>query len=162
MKFSADWLGAAGAGGTGANAAWCSAVVCGAAGAEYGRNQSAALQSWRDKGRWPQFVGRIAREPASTRFYLAADTQEAYDGLMGRFPGRIVRTRRECGATAERCDFRHCGAVRYALADMLNLGRTRLILSSGYSSFSEVATYLGAADWIGAQRLPVEEAGVHF
>ena len=133
-----------------------------AAGAEYGRNQSAALQSWRDKGRWPQFVGRIAREPASTRFYLAADTQEAYDGLMGRFPGRIVRTRRECGATAERCDFRHCGAVRYALADMLNLARTSRVLGSYYSSFSEVAALGLGTSWPFGRPVPREYAGVDF
>ena len=33
--------------------------------------------------------------------------------------------------------------IRYSLIDMMNLARTRLILGSGWSSYSEVAYWLG-------------------
>ena len=79
-----------------------------------------------------------------------------------RFPNRILVTRRECAsercaprhcesssrslpmlkrsrrAYAHRCDFRDCEGTLYTLVDMLNLARTRLILGSGWSSYSEV------------------------
>lgn len=127
----------------------------------YSANVTAELQVRRNRGRWPRFVPRMRLEPPSTRFYVAADSADAYEALERAFPGRIYSVPGRCRGV--RCDLnRDCSGLSLALADMLNLGRTRLILSSGYSSFSEVATYLGAADWVGAQRLPVEEAGVHF
>ena len=132
-----------------------------AAGAEYGHNQSLTLRAWRDKGRWPQFVERIAQEPESTRFYLAADSQDAYDGLMSQFPGRITRTERRCSST-ERCDFRDCESVHMALADMLNLARTSRILGSYYSSFSEVAAIGFGTRWPFGKAVPREYAGVNF
>ena len=70
------------------------------------------------------------------RFYLAADSAEAYDGLQKRFPQRIVFTPRPCAD--ERCDFRDCRGMLFSLVDMMNLARTRIILGSGWSSYSEV------------------------
>ena len=126
---------------------------------EYGVNESQALLEWRARGTWPNFVARIAREPADTRFYLAADSEDAYAGLFAAFPGRMLRTPRPC--PAERCDFRDAASIKLALVDMLNLARTRRILGSFYSSFSEVARFYGRADWRG-KPLPGEFAGVHF
>ena len=126
---------------------------------EYGVNESQALLEWRARGAWPSFVARIAREPAGTRFYLAADSGEAYDGLFAAFPGRVLRTPRPC--LMERCDYRDAASIKLALVDMLNLARTRRILGSFYSSFSEVARFYGRADWRG-KPLPGEFAGVHF
>ena len=80
---------------------------------EYGSNESAALLQWRLRGSWPNFVRRIRREPAEARFYLSADAEEAYAGLMKAFPGRIVRTPRPCAA--ERCDFRDAASIQMAL-----------------------------------------------
>ena len=115
------------------------------------------------RGAWPNFLKRIEREiregGQGTRFYLSADTEEAYEGLMAAFPGRIVRTPRPCAA--DRCDFRDAASMQLALADMLNLARTRRILGSSYSSFSEAARFFGRADLRGMQ-LPMEFAGVDF
>ena len=113
----------------------------------------------------------MEREPADTRFYLAADSEDAYAGLFAAFPGRMLRTPRPC--PAERCDFRDAASIKLALVDMLNLARTRRILGSGYSSFSEAAQHygsirahplwgpLGPADW--SHFVPkVEVAGTAF
>lgn len=88
---------------------------------EYGSNESAALLQWRLRGSWPNFVTRIRGEPAESRFYLSADADEAYDGLMKAFPGRIVRTPRPCAA--ERCDFRDAASIQLALVRRAPLTR---------------------------------------
>ena len=90
-------------------------------------------------------------------FYLAADSAESYDGLRDRFPGRIRYTQRECASG--RCDDRACEGQIYSLVDMLNLGRTKLILGSGWSSYSEVAAYIGGAQ---GQPVPNQMAGRAF
>ena len=61
-----------------------------------------------------------------------------------------------------RCDLdRGCAAMGIALTDVLNLARTGRLLGSGYSSFSEVARFYGAADALGTE-LAFEAAGVDF
>ena len=90
-------------------------------------------------------------------FYLAADSAESYDGLRVRFPGRLRYTQRECASG--RCDDRDCEGQIYSLVDMLNLGRTKLILGSGWSSYSEVAAYIGGAQ---GQPVPILMAGRDF
>mmetsp|Transcript_47079 Transcript_47079/g.156053 ORF Transcript_47079/g.156053 Transcript_47079/m.156053 type:complete len:164 (-) Transcript_47079:97-588(-) len=99
--------------------------------------------------------GGLSQQPL--RFYLAADSEEAYASLLKRFPNRILVTRRECAS--ERCDFRDCEGTLYALVDMLNLARTRLILGSGWSSYSEVAAYLGGSS---GNPVPILMAGRDF
>lgn len=50
-------------------------------------------------------------------------------------------------------------ALLYSLVDMMNLARTRLILGSGYSSYSEVAAHMGGAR---GKPLPILMAGRDF
>ncbi|EOD07887.1 hypothetical protein EMIHUDRAFT_249290 [Emiliania huxleyi CCMP1516] len=64
--------------------------------------------------------------------------------LLARFPNRILVTRRECAS--ERCDFRDCEGTLYALVDMLNLARTRLILGSGWLPPTSAARALVGAE----------------
>jgi hypothetical protein len=91
---------------------------------EYGKEMSDTLLKWRRAAHWSNFVDemhKLLREDedarrthktvtgdamAPLRFYLAADSDQAYQGLMETFPGRIVMTKRQCGR--ERCDFRDC------------------------------------------------------
>ena len=117
---------------------------------EYGKEGADALLKWRQASHWTNFIGRMeevmkaqAARGRPLRFYLAADSEEAYAGLLQRFNGSLVVTRRACDVAA-RCDFRDCTSLIYSLVDLLNLGRTRFILGSGYSSYSEVASWLGA------------------
>ena len=49
--------------------------------------------------------------------------------------------------------------MRYSLIDMMNLARTRIILGSGYSSYSEVAAQMGGK--VG-RSLPILMAGRDF
>jgi hypothetical protein len=89
---------------------------------EYGAEASQKLLQWRRASHWTNFVhkmialmreqrelaGHNASEPP-LRFYLAADSEDAYEGMTKRFPGRLVYTRREC--TLKRCDFRDCSCA---------------------------------------------------
>ena len=128
---------------------------------EYGAEGTRQLMMWRKASHWTNFVPRmiallrensfrnplgLAQEPL--QFYLAADSEDAYTGLTKRFPNRIKFQQRDCAS--ERCDFRDCEGMIYSIVDMLNLGRTKLILGSGWSSYSEVASYMG-----GDQGMPV-------
>lgn len=131
---------------------------------DYGANGTAALTSWREKGSWPKFVERMRAEPSWRRFYLAADSAEAFDGLDAAFPGRVV-TNAEGIARCRRgrCDLdRGCEAMGIALTDILNLARTGRLLGSGYSSFSEVARFYGTDDALLGTELSFEAAGIDF
>mmetsp|Transcript_13376 Transcript_13376/g.31847 ORF Transcript_13376/g.31847 Transcript_13376/m.31847 type:complete len:467 (-) Transcript_13376:237-1637(-) len=121
--------------------------------AEYGAEGARQLLTWRKASHWSNFVSQVQalmrehgyKNPGMARaplhFYLAADTAEAYIGLQQRFPSRILFTQRNC--SDQRCDYRDCTGMIYSLIDMMNLARTRLILGSGWSSYSEVAAYMG-------------------
>ena len=128
---------------------------------EYGAEGTRQLMMWRKASHWTNFVPRMIallrensfRNPhglaqSPLQFYLAADSEDAYTGLTKRFPNRIKFQPRSCAS--ERCDFRDCEGMIYSIVDMLNLGRTKLILGSGWSSYSEVASYMG-----GDQGMPV-------
>ena len=136
---------------------------------EYGVTGTDKLLKWRSASHWSNFVTRMAemlREHATRyppplhpplRFYLAADSAEAYEGLSARFGDAVKFTRRECGTA--RCDFRDCDSMLYSLVDMMNLARTKMILGSGYSSYSEVAARMGGT-W--GRGLPILMAGRDF
>ena len=49
-------------------------------------------------------------------------------------------------STHRRCDFRDCQSMIYSLVDMMNLARTRLILGSGYSSYSALRLLIVLGD----------------
>ena len=154
---------------------------------EYGGAATRSLLLWRNASRWGNFVstmkdllrdvraakrGEIIPQSASQLrqaasevggtsgplFYVAADSSEAYDGIMSALPrGMVVITRRQCAA--ERCDLRDCEAMVYSLVDMLNLARTRMILGSSWSSYSEVAAYWGGEE---GEPLDLLQAGKDF
>ena len=121
----------------------------------FSRGQSVTRCS-RSKPSPPSIVAPAPLHPP-LRFYLAADSQEAYEGLTKRFGEAVLFTRRDCAA--ERCDFRDCDSMVYSLVDMMNLARTKLILGSGWSSYSEVAAYIGGAQ---GQPVPILMAGRDF
>ena len=137
---------------------------------EYGAEGTRQLMMWRRASHWTNFVPRMIsllrensfRNPhglaqSPLQFYLAADSEDAYTGLTKRFPNRIKFQPRSCAS--ERCDFRDCEGMIYSIVDMLNLGRTKLILGSGWSSYSEVAAYIGGAQ---GQPVPILMAGRDF
>mmetsp|Transcript_8608 Transcript_8608/g.18732 ORF Transcript_8608/g.18732 Transcript_8608/m.18732 type:complete len:480 (+) Transcript_8608:481-1920(+) len=137
---------------------------------QYGATGTKLLLAWRRASHWSGFVSQIdqiiecsakrrVRSAALRypRFYLAADSEAAYEGLIKQYNDRLMYTRRKC--TSQRCDFRDCGSLVYSLVDMLNLARTKLILGSGWSSYSEVAAYWGGE---GGRPVPMLLAGRDF
>ena len=86
----------------------------------------------------------VAARPAAT-FYLAADSAEARAAVVAALGAARVRTLRSSGgggeAAAAACDGaerRGVACQRAALADMLNVARSELLLLSRWSSWEEV------------------------
>lgn len=123
------------------------ALVAARAEREYGVEAARAIERWRRNCHWSKFLPRIRELLAArtTRLYVAADTEEAYVGLARHLGGggEMVRTPRSCPARAA-CDGRDADSQVTALVDMLNLARTGHILGSGHSSYSEMASHIGA------------------
>lgn len=118
--------------------------------AEYGITATATMQRWRSAASVDTFAAEmralVEAEP-KTRFYVATDTAAAAVALRTDFPGAIDNQRRDC-------DGRDAACVVHALVDLLCLARTRALLGSNWSSFTEAAVRLGAPE----PRL----AGTHF
>merc|ERR1711990_283940 len=68
-------------------------------------------------------------------FYVATDSRDALEQLSRIFPGNIA----SITGSEDRSHDRGCNGLQIALADVINLGRTTMILGSMYSSFSEIA-----------------------
>lgn len=117
--------------------------------AEYGSEQSMAVTDfWRSTTQLPAFVEKMRSfNDSGLRFYVAADDADVIGALTAEFPGRILHTPRQCDDRGSVC-------MRYALADMILLSRTKLILGSYWSSFTEAAMRLGSQN--------VNLAGVDF
>ncbi|KAA8495264.1 hypothetical protein FVE85_1419 [Porphyridium purpureum] len=103
---------------------------------EYTSESSKITNLWRKTTSLPVFVAKMASLLSAPNFYVATDTDEALAELDELFPGRIFYTYR-------RCDDRSATCTLYALADILCLSKTRYILGSHWSSFTEAAVRLG-------------------
>ncbi|GAB0498150.1 hypothetical protein MMPV_009491 [Pyropia vietnamensis] len=118
--------------------------------AEYGITATATMQRWRSAANVNAFAAEmramVAAKP-STKFYVATDTAAAAVALRADFPGAVDNQPRDC-------DGRDAACVVHALVDLLCLARTRELLGSNWSSFTEAAVRLGAPK----PRL----AGTHF
>lgn len=79
---------------------------------------------------------QIQAQDPDVNFYVASDTWEIQKEMEREFDGHIFTTERTC-------DDRDASCVRYALADLYNLGRTSKMLGSNWSSFTEAAQRLG-------------------
>jgi len=132
------------------------------AAAEYGAAATATLQRWRAAASVPTFVAEMRAAAAAapgTTFYVAADSAAAAAALRAAFPGAVDDERRAC-------DGRDAACVRHALVDLLCLARTRALLGSNWSSFTEAAVRLGAppprlggTDWGGGAATGAAEGG---
>jgi hypothetical protein len=108
---------------------------------EYTTDGAATTDFWRQQSQVPVFLDKmnryLARNPA-IHFFVATDDFRTIELLEAEFPGRIAHIARDC-------DDRRPACVQYALADMMCLGRTRKIIGSNWSSFSEVSGRLSGA-----------------
>ena len=98
----------------------------------------ALIDAWRGKSHFSHFLTRIdalAAEGRAGRIFLAADMAETYAAFQRHFGDRLaILPRARYDRSAEQ--------LHYALADAILLGRSPLLLGSGWSSFSELAMRL--------------------
>lgn len=117
---------------------------------EYTADGAEVTDFWRKRSQSPVFVAKMQRyldRNPTIHFFVATDDYKAVDLLNVVFPGRIAYIPR-------RCDDRTPACVQYALADLMCLARTRKIIGSNWSSFSEAAGRLNGG--------PLYLSGVHF
>ncbi|GMI21847.1 hypothetical protein TrCOL_g50 [Triparma columacea] len=108
---------------------------------------------------WTQFVKameKVLEENSEVRFYLSADNADAYTGLSSHFGPSVLTS---LPRSNQDDSTRRPSDVQYALADMINLGRTEVILGSMGSSFTDVAAGFNRG---GKRKSTVKVAGVDF
>jgi hypothetical protein len=90
---------------------------------------------------FPEIDAILEREPA-TRIFLASDSPAAIERFRERYRGAVLTLDGPGRPGPRRRD--DVAALRDALADLLLLLRTRRLLGTFYSSFTELAGVLGA------------------
>ncbi|KAI0564065.1 Galactosyltransferase [Gracilaria domingensis] len=107
---------------------------------EYGSEAASTMEHWRTMSSYKTFVTEMERilqeEDKDAKFYVATDTFEILAIMSERFPGKILRTERKC-------DDRDSECVKYAVVDMYALSKTKKLLGSNWSSYTEMAERLG-------------------
>ncbi len=106
---------------------------------EYGDSASRIMEYWRKKSSHKNFIKemhRLLQENPSLKFYVATDTVKVINRLREEFDNRVTTTERDC-------DGRDGFCIRYALIDILALGKTKKLLGSNWSSFTEAAERIG-------------------
>lgn len=105
---------------------------------------------WRKNSNYDRFVTAIESEltKGCKGFYLASDTKWVYTKLCEQFPGKIYYLSRDLWDRSDE-------QVITGLVDVVALTRTKKLLGSNWSSFSELVKRL-------QHSLPMELAGVHF
>ena len=98
------------------------------------------LKRWRARTRPESFfeeLDRMITEEPGVRFFLCTDRPEHYDVFLSRYgKARIVRLAdKRFGPGTEQAES--------ALVELYLLSRTRLIVGSGFSAFTDVAARLG-------------------
>lgn len=77
----------------------------------------------------------MSRDP-QTRFYVATDSEEDKDSLMKKFGGSVITSANQASRNTR-------AGIEEAVADLFLLAKTKKILGSLQSSFSEIAAQLG-------------------
>ena len=106
---------------------------------EYGDAASKEMEYWRQKSSYRTFISemrRMLQEEASLKFYVATDTVDVIPKLQAEFPGKVISTPRDCDSRDGRC-------VRFALVDVICLSKTKKLIGSNWSSFTEAASRFG-------------------
>lgn len=106
---------------------------------EYGDEASNTMEYWRRKSSHLNFIKemhRLLKEDPTLKFYVATDTVNVVRRLRDEFGNRVTVTERDC-------DSRDGFCIRYALIDILALGKTNKLLGSNWSSFTEAAERIG-------------------
>jgi hypothetical protein len=80
-------------------------------------------------------MDKIIAENPNQVFFLCCDTQEAYDNLMASGKFKIIYFKKDVYD-------RSLAQLRSAVIDLMLLAKTKYILGSNWSSFTEVAKRL--------------------
>eukprot|EP00128_Syssomonas_multiformis_P003267 Colp12_sorted_trinity150504_noHs@20095 len=109
---------------------------------EYSDAAKAQMQAHRDACHYENFASKI-REKLKTNpdqvFYISADNDDARSALKKEFGKHVVFQEGNCPDRTREC-------IQKALVDVLQLSRTRYIIGSNYSTFSELAASMGALE----------------
>lgn len=107
---------------------------------EYGTEAAKTMEHWRMKSSYSTFVTEMQRilkeDDPDAKFYIATDTWEVIPLMEKEFPGKILSTPRKC-------DDRDSECVKYAVIDVYALSKTKQLLGSNWSSYTEIAERLG-------------------
>ena len=76
---------------------------------------------------------------SNVRFFLATDSPPDEEELKREYPGKIITYQKEISRNSEK-------GIQDALVDLLCLAATKKIIGSYYSSFSDVASYMGGIE----------------
>jgi hypothetical protein len=102
------------------------------------------VEFWRKRSSLELFRAKIANileTESDAKFFIATDTRENVHILRNEFPGRIEYMEEACALRTATC-------IRTALAEMIVLSRTKFLLGSAWSSFTEgVARFAQASDF---------------
>lgn len=124
------------------------------ANAEYGRVDAQVIDYWRTASRPESFVLGVRQALKETQVeedrgmvggvFLAADDSRWVEAMQKEL-GDLVWSLSDAGERLG-CTKRSVGCLRKALADLLCLAKTRMVLGSMWSSFSEAAARLGGGE----------------
>ena len=108
---------------------------------EYGKNDTLLLEKWRSRTSYHAFIPemrRLLKDGTINKFFVATDTIEVVSKL-GQALGtdKLFYIKRSCDDRSSTC-------IKYAMADILVLAKSKLFLGSTWSSFSEAAMRFGA------------------
>lgn len=106
----------------------------------YDAEDAAEIEKWRATTKYTGFVDEMKgflKNGTADKFFVATDTVDVLKTMEGLFPeGKILYITRDCDDRSGRCE-------QFAMADLLVLSRTEILLGSTWSSFTEAAMRLG-------------------
>ncbi|WP_298637103.1 glycosyltransferase [uncultured Umboniibacter sp.] len=100
-----------------------------------------AITEWRDKSHYSRFLEKIKDMPEHNNLgiFCAADLASTYEKMGAKLGKRMRALTRETDA------YRDADDLKYALADAIMLSRSKILLGSGWSSFTELALRLSTS-----------------
>lgn len=119
----------------------------------YGPKDAAEIEKWRETTKYTSFVSEmhgLLKNRTVDKFFVATDTFLLLAKIESIFPeGKILFIKRDCDDRSGRCE-------QFAMADLLVLARTKVLLGSTWSSFTEAAMRLGGPKALMAGKLSTE------
>lgn len=118
----------------------------------YDKDDAAEIEKWRATTKYTSFVDEmkaLLKNGTVDKFFVATDAVDVLGTMEGLFPeGKILFITRDCDDRGGRCE-------QFAMADLLVLSRTKVLLGSTWSSFTEAAMRLGGPKALMAGKLRI-------